>query len=323
MRRREFVLFGGVLMACPLAARAQDPGRVYRLGSLHRNQRSSPNMMALFDEVRKNGFVEGANLSVDADGWGLTEEQFPVHAADLVKARVDVIICSGDSAVRAAQKATKTISILANASDMVSSGFVRSLANPDGNTTGFSILANQLDGKRQEILMEIVPAARHIAVLSDPKTTSAQQLKMLADLARTRGVELAIYQASSPDEIGTAIEAAKHTGAEALNVLASAQLYLNRRIVMERVAALRLPAIYEWPNESEEGGLVGYGASLVSLFRDIWGRQLVKLLRGAKPTDLPIEQPTTFELVVNLKTAKALGLTIPESFLARADKVIE
>ena len=187
MRRREFVLFGGALMACPLAAYAQEPGRVYRLGSVHRNQRSSPNMMALFDEVRKNGFVEGANLSVDADGWGLTEEQFPVHAADLVKARVDVIICSGDSAVRAAQKATKTISILANASDMVSSGFVRSLANPDGNTTGFSILANQLDGKRQEILMEIVPAARHIAVLSDPKTTSAQQLKMLAGLGPHTG----------------------------------------------------------------------------------------------------------------------------------------
>jgi putative tryptophan/tyrosine transport system substrate-binding protein len=128
-------------MACPLAAYAQEPGRVYRLGSLHRSPRSTPYMMAFFDEVRKNGFVEGANFSVDADGFGLSQEQFPVHAADLIKARVDVIICSGDSAVRAAQEATKTIPILANATDMVSSGFVRSLANPDGNTTGFSIFS--------------------------------------------------------------------------------------------------------------------------------------------------------------------------------------
>ena len=280
-------------------------------------------MMAFFDEMRKSGFVEGTNLSVDADGFGLSEEQFPAHAAELVKARVDVIICSGDSAVRAAQQATKTIPILANATDMVGSGFVRSLANPDGNTTGFSILANQLDGKRQELLMEIIPGARRLAALADPKTNSPQQLKVLADLVRARSAELTIYQASSAEEVTAAIEIAKNSGAEGLNVLSSAQLYLHRRIIIERVADLRLPAIYEWPSESEEGGLVGYGASLVSLFRDIWGRQIVKLLRGAKPTDLPIEQPTTFELVVNLKTAKGLGITIPESFLARADKVIE
>ena len=240
MRRREFVLFGGVLMACPLAARAQEPGRVYRLGSLHRNQRSSPNMMALFDEARKNGFVEGANLSVDADGWRLTEEQFPVHAADLVKARVDVIICSGDSAVRAAQKATKTISILANASDMVSSGFVRSLANPDGNTPGFSIFADQLDGESAGILMEVVPAAPPIAALLIPNHL-AQRFKMLADWPAHGAWSLRFIRHQAPTRSGPPSRRRRHTGAEALNVLASAQS-TSSRIVMERVAALRLPA---------------------------------------------------------------------------------
>ena len=250
-------------------------------------------------------------------------DQLVEHATKLVKAQVDVIISAGAPAVRAAQESTKTIPILALSSDMVAQGFVRSLANPEGNTTGINLLAPELDGKRQEILIEVVPGARRMASLLDPKYTSAQQAQALQEAARTHGIELVNYPVSTPDEIVSAIETAKKTGAEALNVLASAFLYSNRPIIFEHVAALRMPAMYEFPTEGEEGGLVAYGPSLVQLYRDVFARQLVKLLRGAKPTDMPIEQPTKFELVVNLKTAKALGLTIPETFLTRADVVIE
>ena len=202
-------------------------------------------------------------------------------------------------------------------------GFVASLAKPGGNTTGVSILATELDGKRQEILLEVVPGMRRMAVLAHANDTLPQQLQALQDAARARGVELSIYQVAKVEEIAGAIDAAKTSGAAALNVLASAMLYNNRQIILPRVAALGLPAIYQFPVVAEEGGLIGYGSSLEQIYRDIGARQLVKLLRGVKPAEIPVEQPTRFELVVNLKTAKALGLTIPELFLLRADKVIE
>ena len=327
MRRREFI---GVLssvaasgMVWPLAVYAQERGRMYRLGSLHQSRRDAPHHVAFFEELRRQGFVEGQNLLADAQGYGLRVDQLLEHATKIVKAQVDVIISAGAPAVRVAQEATKTIPILALSSDMVAQGFVRSLANPEGNTTGINLLAPELDGKRQEILMEVVPGARRMASLVDPKYTSPQQAQALQEAARTHGIELVNYPVSTPDEIVSAIETAKKTGAQALNVLASAFLYSNRPLIFEHVAALRMPAMYEFPTEGEEGGLIAYGPSLVQLYRDVFARQLVKLLRGAKPTDMPIEQPTKFELVVNLKTAKALGLTIPETFLTRADEVIE
>jgi putative tryptophan/tyrosine transport system substrate-binding protein len=310
-------------MVWPLAVYAQEKGRMYRLGSLHQSRRDAPHHVAFFEELRRQGFVEGQNLLADTQGYGLRVDQLVEHATKLVQTQVDVIISAGAPAVRAAQESTKTIPILALSSDMVAQGFVRSLANPEGNTTGINLLAPELDGKRQEILIEVVPGARRMASLLDPKYTSAQQAQALQEAARTHGIELVNYPVSTPDEIVSAIETAKKTGAEALNVLASAFLYNNRPIIFEHVAALRMPAMYEFPTEGEEGGLVAYGPSLVQLYRDVFARQLVKLFRGGKPTDMPIEQPTKFELVVNLKTANALGLTIPETFLTRADVVIE
>ena len=296
---------------------------MYRLGSLHQSRRDAPHHVVFFEELRRQGFVEGQNLLADTQGYKLRVDQLVEHATKLVQTQVDVIISAGAPAVRAAQESTKTIPILALSSDMVAQGFVRSLANPEGNTTGINLLAPELDGKRQEILIEVVPGARRMASLLDPKYTSAQQAQALQEAARTHGIELVNYPVSTPDEIVSAIETAKKTGAEALNVLASAFLYNNRPIIFEHVAALRMPAMYEFPTEGEEGGLVAYGPSLVQLYRDVFARQLVKLFRGGKPTDMPIEQPTKFELVVNLKTANALGLTIPETFLTRADVVIE
>jgi putative ABC transport system substrate-binding protein len=322
-RRKFIAALGGTAFAWPLAARAQEAGRTYRLGSLQPSPRSAPHHVAFFDELRRAGFVEGQNLVVDANGYELRVEQLAEHASELVKARVDVIFASGDAAVRAAQQATKTIPILGNATDMVGAGFVASLAKPGANTTGFSVLSAELDGKRQEILIEAVPGVRRMAALADGNVTALQRLQMLQDAARTRGVELSTYRVAIPEEIAGAIETAKSSGAAALNVLASAFLYGNRQIIMERAATLRLPAMYEWPNMAEEGGFVAYGARLTQLFRDIFARQCIKLLRGVQPADIPVEQATKFELVVNLKTAKALGLRVPESLLVRADEVIE
>ena len=206
---------------------------------------------------------------------------------------------------------------------MVGEGLVRSLAHPDGNTTGVSIFATELDGKRQELLIELIPGARRIAALADSLTAVPQKLQALQDMAHARGVALVIHTLGAAEEIAPAIEAAKASDAAGLSVLASPLINTNRRIIFERTAALGLPAIYQWPEDAQEGGLVGYGPSLIQIYRQQVSRLLVKLLRGAKPADIPVEQPTKFELVINLKTAKTLGLTTPEAFLARADEVIE
>ena len=324
LKRREFMtLLGGAATAWPLAARGQEPGRIYRLGSIHAAPRDAPHHVALLDELRRLGFVEGQNLVVDWKGYGLSAEQFEQHAAELVNAGVDVIVAGGDAVVRAAQHATTRIPILALTDDMVGQGFVRSLAKPGGNTTGVTILASELDGKRQEILIEAVPGVRRIAALADTNTTTPLRLTELEDAARARGVKLSIHRVVRREEIAAAIDVAKAENAEALNVLASALLFNNRETIFERVAMLRVPAIYQWPEMAEQGGLIGYGPLIVQLFREMMSRQLAKLLRGIKPADLPVEQPTRFELVINLKTAKAIGHEVPAGLVLRADKVIE
>jgi putative tryptophan/tyrosine transport system substrate-binding protein len=253
----------------------------------------------------------------------MSAERFAVHAADLVKARVDVILAGGDASVRAAQQATTSIPILALTDDMVGQGLVQSLAQPGGNTTGVTLLASELDGKRQEILIEAVPGVRRIAALVDSNTTTPSRLRALEEAARARGVELSIHKVARREEIASAIDAAKAADAGALNVLASSLLFNSRAFIFDRVATLRLPAVYQWPEMADEGGLIGYGPLIVQLYRDIMSRQLAKLLRGVKPADLPVEQPTRFELVINLRTAKAIGHEIPAGLVLRADKVIE
>ena len=205
---------------------------------------------------------------------------------------------------------------------MVASGLVPSLAHPGGNLTGISILATELDGKRQETLTEMVPASRHIAALADPGVTGPAHLDALRNAAAMRSVELSIYPVRDREEIAAALHQAQADGGTALNVLASGFLNANRKIILDRTSALRLPAMYQWPENAEEGGLAAYGPRFAKLYRQL-ARQLVKLLHGAKPADIPVEQPTEFELVINLQTAKALGLTIPESMLDRADQVVE
>ena len=323
MRRREFIALMGASVTWPFAALAQQAGRTYRLGAVSSAARNTPPFVAMFDELRRRGFIMGQNLAVDWRSYGPRIDLIPQFVAELVKSQVDVILVFGDAAIRAAQQATTTIPILVGTEDIVGSGLVRSLARPGGNTTGISILATELDGKRQEILIEAVPGLRRMAVLADSNATGSRQLQALQDAARARGIELSIHQIASAEEITAAIDAAKASGAAALNVLSSPFLYGNRQIVMQRVAALRLPAIYQFPEEADEGGFVAYGPSLVQIFREQVTEQVVKLLHGVKPADIPIEQPTKFELVINLKTANAMGVTVPPALLARADKVIE
>ena len=323
IKRREFVTLLGGAVAWPLAARGQQLGRIYRLGTLNLSPRSAPNHVAFYAELQRLGFIAGQNLVVDERGYGLHVEQLADHAAEIVKAQVDVINATGDLAIRAAQQATTTIPILAFTDDMLGSKFVSSLAKPGGNTTGVSIFGTELDGKRQEILIEAVPGLRRMAALADSNTNTPRQLQALQDAARARGVELSIYEVAKSNEIAAAIDAAKKADAAALNVLASPLFFADRQVIMERATALHLPAMYHWPEVAEQGGLLGYGPRLVLIYREILARQMVALLRGTKSGDIPVEQPTKFELVINLKTAKAIGLTIPESFLLRADELIE
>ena len=323
LKRREFITLVAGAAAWPLAARAQEPRRTYRIGFLYPTPRGAPHHVALFDELRRAGFVESQNLQLDWQGFGLRMEQFAEHAAELAKSPVDVIVCAGDVGTRAAQQATATIPILAVTDDMVGQGLVTSLAKPGGNTTGVSILATELDGKRQEILIEALPGLQRMAALVDSNTTPVRQLEALAAAARARGVELLLHRVTKPEQIVPAIDAAKTSNAAAVNVLASPLLFVNSSLIIERVAALRLPAVYQWPEMAEQGGLIGYGPRIVQIYREMIARQLIKLLRGTRPVDLPVEQPTKFELVINIHTAKTLGLTVPPGVIAIADEVIE
>ncbi len=323
MRRREFIaVLCSAVAIWPLVARAQQPGRIYRLGVLHNQGPQAPQFPPFYDELQKLGFMEGQNLIVDSRGYALRTDQFAAVAAELAKTPLDAIVCGGAAATRAAQQATRTIPLLSFSDDLVGGGLVASLARPGGNTTGISILATELDSKRQEILMELVPAARRMAALADANTAASQNMRSLEDATRARGVNLSVYFVERPERIVQAMEDAKREGAEALNVLASPLFHSRRLDIFQQAASLRLPAIYQAPEFPEEGGLIGYGPRLTQLFRQL-ARQTAKILRGQKPSEVPVEQPTTFELVVNFRAAKSIGFEVPPALALRADKVIE
>ena len=323
MRRREFIglLAGGA--AVQLAAGTvlgQEAGRSYRLAVLVQAQRNAPHWVAFFEELRKNGFVEGVNLSI-VDGFNAPLDRAETLATALVGARPDAIMTAG-ALTKVVQRATQTIPILTVSDDLLAEQAVASLAHPGGNTTGISILATELDGKRQEILLEAVPLARRLALLVDPAVTAPHQLDALQDIAKARGITVSAHKAANSVEIMPAIDAAVAAGAQALNVLASSLFNRYRPQIIERMAAIRIPAIYQWPEMAEEGGLIAYGPRFVGLYPQ-HALQTIKVLKGTKPADIPVEQPTKFELVINLQTATALGLTIPPALLGRADEVIE
>jgi len=326
-RRELLVALGGAAALAPLAASAQEPGRIYRLGVLVPTvSRQSPAVLAFFDELRHNGFVEGQNLTVIQGSFDVPNDRLAGEAAALVKAAPDAIVAGPELPLRALQAATRTIPLVGASEDMVAEGLVTSLARPGGNITGISLLSPELDGKRQDILIEAVPGARRIAAMADSTATPPYHLQVLQHGARSRGVELLVFAVGGPGEIASAIEAAKAAGAEALNFLATplfaAPGSRNNQIVMERIAAVRLPAIFQWPETAEAGALAGYGPRFADMYRQR-ARIAVKIFRGAKPADIPVEIPDRYELVINLKAAKAIGYEVPAGLVLRADKVIE
>ena len=324
MKRREFIgLVGGAAIALPLGARAQEPGRIYRLAVVISSGRDEPPTAAFLDELREQGFVEGKNLEFIPGGFRFDNQQTAAVVPAIVKAAPDAIVVAGDFIAEKFQKETKSIPLVVMTEDMIAAGFAASLAKPGGNITGISLMSPDLDGKRQDILIEAVPGAQRIAVLADSNVATLQHLRALEATARSaHGKELLVVRAANSSEIMRAVNDANAQGAAALNVLSSPMLHLNRFAIIVRATQLRLPAIYQWPETADEGGLLAYGPSFIEVFRQR-ARMVAKVLRGVKPADLPIEQPSTFKLSVNLKTAKSMNQIIPAALLLRADKLIE
>jgi len=323
MQRRQFIaLIGGAAVAWPRAARAQNADRTYRIGFLLPTSRESPAVAALFDELRRNGFIEGQNLLVIPGGFGVRNDQIASVTASLVAASPDVIVAGPELPLRALQQATQTIPLIGMSEDMVESGLVASLARPGGNTTGISLLTPELDGKRQEILLEAVPGVRKIAVLADSNVTTPAHLQQLQQAAQSHGVEALVRGVAKRDDVISSINDVKASGAQAINFLATPMFSINAADFIRQVTTLRLPSIYQWPEDAEDGALIAYGPRFTEMYR-LRARMAIKVLRGTKPADIPVEQPTRFELVINLKTAKAIGQAVPSGLLLRADKVIE
>ncbi|MGB9051898.1 MAG: ABC transporter substrate-binding protein [Pseudolabrys sp.] len=285
--------------------------------------RDEPSTAAFLDELREQGFVEGKNLEFIPGGFRFDNQQTAAVVPAIVKAAPDAIVVAGDFIAEKFQKETKSIPLVVMTEDMIAAGFAASLAKPGGNITGISLMSPDLDGKRQDILIEAVPGAQRIAVLADSNVATLQHLRALEATARSaHGKELLVVRAANSSEIMRAVNDANAQGAAALNVLSSPMLHLNRFAIIERATQLRLPAIYQWPETADEGGLLAYGPSFIEVFRQR-ARMVAKVLRGVKPADLPIEQPSTFKLSVNLKTAKSMNQIIPAALLLRADKLIE
>ena len=328
VHRRDFLIAAGALLAAPLAAEAQQAAKVPRIGYLTTSLGVSPQRPEAFRQgLRDLGYVEGRNLVIeyrDAEG---KVDRLPALAAELVALKVDVIVTGASTlAARVAKEATRTIPIVFAAGDPVGSGLVTSLARPGGNVTGLSAFAPELVGKRLELLKQAVPGVSRVAVLWQPgafgERTEKDTLKRAEVAARDLGVPLQFVEARGPADFDRAFSDMTRARAGALTVLASNMFNSERRRLVDLAAEKRLPAVYSARELVDAGGLMSYGANLAELNRRA-ATYVDRILKGAKPADLPVEQPTKFELIINLKTAKALGLTIPPSLLLRADQVIE
>jgi putative tryptophan/tyrosine transport system substrate-binding protein len=329
MRRREFsTLLGGVATASTiwpslLIAQQKAMPVIGYLGISTPNA-SAPSLAAFRHGLRETGYVEGQNVAIEY-GWAEGRyDRLPALAADLVGRGVDVIVASsGDPAAHAARNATSTIPIVFTSGDAVGNGFVASLARPGGNLTGMSFLIIELNPKRFEILSELVPQAKVIALLVNPNGTVPEHvIRAVQEVARAKGMQLLIQKAGTESEIDAAFAALVQRQAGALVVSSDPFFYGRRGQLVALAARHTVPTIYEWRQFVVEGGLSSYGASITAVNRQI-GIYVGKILKGATPVELPVLQPTVFELVINLETAKALGLTIPPSILSRVDEVIE
>jgi ABC-type uncharacterized transport system substrate-binding protein len=319
-------LLAGFLFTAPLAAEAQAPAKVPRIGFL---TSLSPTESAISLEsfrqgLRELGYVDGKTIAIEFRFAEHRPERLPALAADLVRLKVDVIVTGGPPAPEAAKQATSTIPIVfAVTGDPVAEGLVARLARPGGNITGLATIAADLVAKQLELLKEVAPRISRVAVLQNPSNSGhPPQLRQAEGAAQVLGVQLHMVQAGSPAEIEAAFGAMRSHRVGGVLVLRDPLFYAQRTKIAALAAKSRLPAVYGNREEAEAGGLMTYGASIQVTFRRA-ATYVDKILKGAKPGDLPVEQPTKFELVINLKTARALGLTIPSSLLGRADEVIQ
>jgi len=320
--RRTFLLglaLGAI--SAPLVAEAQQARKVHRVGILWPGAGPPPGArLDWFREgLRESGFVEGENVSIEVR-YAEKAERLRDLGRELVQVNVSAIVASGDLAPKMAQRATTTVPIIALTDDFVGAGLGSSLARPTGNTTGVTILSPELSAKRLSILKEILPGLSRVAVLWDPATRT--QVEATEHAARSLGIKLQVLEVRGGADLSGAFRTAKRQHTEAINVLSSPLLASLFRQIIDLAAENRLPAIYQWREHAAAGGLVSYGPSLAGLWRQA-AHIVGKVLKGAKPADLPVEQPTKFELAINLKTAKALGVTIPPALLLQADHLIE
>jgi putative ABC transport system substrate-binding protein len=328
MDRRAFLAGTGVvLLAAPLAAEAQPAAKVHRIGALGGSAAFSPLREAFLQGLRDLGYVEGRTVVIEYRYDDDKLERLPASAAELVALKVDVIVTGSTPAAVAAKQATKTIPIVfAAVIDPVADGLVTSLARPEGNVTGLSTLSPELVGKRLELLKQVVPEVTRVAVLwqpgAIPERTEKDYLKEAEVAARALGVRLQFVEARGPADFGRAFSDMTRARAGALTVWGNQLFFTERSRLADLAAKHRLPAVYAIKEAVHAGGLMSYGPDVADMFRRI-ATYVDKILKGAKPGDLPVEQPTKFELVVNLKTAKTIGLTVPPSLLGRADEVIQ
>ena len=324
MQRRDFLgILGGAAVAWPLAARAQS-AKLPTIGFLGASTSSAWNewTAAFVGRLRELGWVDGRTVTIEYRWAEGRSERFGEISAEFVRLKVDVIVTIG-SAAAAAKQATSTIPIVfAIALDPVGDGMVASLARPGGNVTGLSTQTNELVGKRIELLRHVLPNLRRLAVLADVSyPAGVREITEVRAVARKFGIDVEVLEIQRAEDIAPAFGTLKN-GAESLYVCPSALVNANIARINTLALGARLPTIHPFREYLGAGGLMSYGANNTNLFRKA-GDLVDKILKGAKPADLPVEQPTKFELVVNLTTAKALGLTIPEAFLLRADEVIE
>jgi len=325
MRRRELIALLGTAIAWPLAARAQQKIPVIGWLGGASPTTGAANMAAFRQGLSESGYVEGQNVAIESRFAEGRYDRLPALAAELVDRRVDVILTAGGSGpALAAKQATSTIPIVfITGADPVASGLVASLARPGGNLTGVSILVGELAPKRLELLSELVPQASVIALLVNPNSANAERvMREVEEAARAKGLQLHIVKAGTESEIDAAFTSLVQLHAEALVVGGDAVLFDRREQLVALASRDALPVIYESREFAALGGLISYGPSLTAVGRQL-GIYTGKILKGAKPADLPVQQPTKFELVINLKTAKALGLAVPQLLLAQADEVIE
>jgi putative tryptophan/tyrosine transport system substrate-binding protein len=327
MMRAFVALLIVVSFAAPHNGDAEQAKKIWRIGffSIGSARTVAASTAAVFRQaLQRHGYIEGQNVLIVARWESGEHDRFPESAAQLADLNLDVIFAYGDKAIAATKRLTSTIPIVMQGCDVVEAGLITELARPGGNLTGVTCLLAGTAAKRLELLQGIVGGDRVAAAvlydIADP--TKAPELRGLEHAAESLGVRLKVAPVREAGSLGTVLEKMRNHGISAIVVMSSNMLWSNRQVIFDFVNRARLPAAYPYRGYVEAGGLISYGANLADMTRQAVG-YIAKILKGAKPADLPVEQPTKFELVINMKTAKALGLTIPPSLLLRADQVIE